>query len=248
MDKRNEWLRMLMQKLPKISIFNRMNYKKASLILCTTEETVDILPLKYRNKAIVMQTIGIDFSSRTSHYSEKAKAEKIKIMMAGRPTYWKGYDIGISAFRLLREQIKNVELVICGGLELQEEGVLCLGQIPYEEMKNQYEDSDIFLNCSLHDSGCMVVLEAMSYGIPVVCIKTGGPAVLMDEDSGFTIEPCDYEGMIKRIAKALEILCQDSELRHTKGRNAFNRARRQFDYKSKVYELEQLMTEKMNIN
>jgi glycosyltransferase involved in cell wall biosynthesis len=40
----------------------------------------------------------------------------------------------------------------------------------------------------LHDSGGFVVLEALSRGLPVVCLDLGGPRDMVTSDSGIVIE------------------------------------------------------------
>lgn len=67
----------------------------------------------------------------------------------------------------------------------------------------------MLLNCSLHDSGCMVILEALSLGLPVVGIDTGGPHVLMDDGSCVRIKPDKVENMADQICKEIIKLKND---------------------------------------
>ena len=69
----------------------------------------------------------------------------------------------------------------------------------------------MLLNCSLHDSGCLVVIEALSKGLPVVCIKTGGPEILTDDNCAIRIEPDSYENVVSNIVKELNNLVNDTE-------------------------------------
>ena len=48
-----------------------------------------------------------------------------------------------------------------------------------EGMASLYADHHVLLFPAMHDSGGMVVLEAMNHGLPVVCLKLGGPATLV---------------------------------------------------------------------
>ena len=56
-------------------------------------------------------------------------------------------------------------------------------------MAAMYANHDVLLFPALHDSGGMVVLEAMSHGLPVVCLKLGGPATMVDDRCGYAIDP-----------------------------------------------------------
>ena len=61
-------------------------------------------------------------------------------------------------------------------------------QIPQRELFALYENHDFFLFPSLHDSGGFVVLEALSYGMPVVCLDLGGPRDMVTPDSGIVVK------------------------------------------------------------
>lgn len=75
----------------------RKTMKRASLVLTTTEETKAIIPKKYQDKVQVFQSIGL--SPEMIHPEPRAKDNKVpRFLMAGRMLYWKGFEIGISAF------------------------------------------------------------------------------------------------------------------------------------------------------
>lgn len=65
-----------------------------------------------------------------------------------------------------------------------------LSWIPWMDRKDLvhlYPEFDLFLFPSLHDSGGMAVLEAMSFGLPVVCLDLGGPGMSVNETCGQVI-------------------------------------------------------------
>ena len=41
---------------------------------------------------------------------------------------------------------------------------------------------------SLHDSGGMVVLESLAYGLPVVCLNIGGPGIIVTNGCGRLVD------------------------------------------------------------
>src|SRR3546814_8027485 len=47
-----------------------------------------------------------------------------------------------------------------------------------------YENHDVLLFAAMHDTGGMVALEAMHHGLPVVCLKIGGPATMVNGSCG----------------------------------------------------------------
>ena len=59
---------------------------------------------------------------------------------------------------------------------------------PAEETVCHYESHDLLLFPSLHDSGGYVVLEALSHGMPVVCLDLGGPRDIVTTSSGIVVK------------------------------------------------------------
>jgi glycosyltransferase involved in cell wall biosynthesis len=76
---------------------------------------------------------------------------------------------------------------------------------------------DVFVQTSLWEAMSMVVLEAMSCGLPIVATTVGeNPYVLRDGDNGFLATPKDVD----RIADRLGQLIQSPELRRQLGQRA----------------------------
>src|SRR3546814_18543959 len=50
-----------------------------------------------------------------------------------------------------------------------------------------YENHDVLLFAAMHDTGGLVALAAMHHGLPVVCLKLGGPAPMVNGSWGHTV-------------------------------------------------------------
>lgn len=225
--------------------------KRAKVIFVTTEETYRYIPMKYRNKTYIKQAIGID-KKALSNEKEKKDNKRIQVLMAGRLIYWKGFDIGIAAIKKLLEDDEKVDLHIIGNGnekdrlinlcgEFYEKGIYFHGNVPYENMNNIYKRVDIFLNTSLHDSGCMVILEAMSKRVPIVCIDTGGPKILTDTSCAFKIKPNKKEKMIEEIVCSIKKLIKNSELREDMGVAAYKRVVNNFEFEKKYKDIGEII-------
>ncbi len=69
------------------------------------------------------------------------------------------------------------------------------------------------------------ILEAMAAGVPVVATRVGAiPSVIEDEVSGLLVAPGDIDAL----ARALERLLRDAELRERLARRAFDECRQRF--------------------
>jgi glycosyltransferase involved in cell wall biosynthesis len=78
-----------------------------------------------------------------------------------------------------------------------------LGRLSRAETISNLSKCDVLVHPSLHESGGMVCLEAMSLGLPVICLDLGGPAVQVTEESGFKISAIKPEQTVNDIAAAM---------------------------------------------
>jgi len=149
----------------------------------------------------VRREIGIDASHRPPVLHEKLGRDgrPLQVLYVGRLIYWKGLHLGLEAFAQLLEQGVDAQLSIVGiGKEerwlKQRAHALGLdgrvhwaGKMNHTELLKKYANFDLFLFPSLHDSGGTVVLEAMSAGLPVICLDLGGPPTMVDASCGCVV-------------------------------------------------------------
>ena len=76
------------------------------------------------------------------------------------------------------------------------------------DLARLYSQFNLFLFPSLHDSGGMAVVEAMSFGVPVLCLDCGGPGMTVDHSCGFVIPTADRseEQVVRLMADCLSQL------------------------------------------
>ena len=232
----------------------------SSLIVTTTEETKGIIPKQYHAKVRVFQAIGIN--SDMLYPEPRVKDNKIpRFLMAGRMLYWKGYELGIFAFMKALKEGCDAELIILSNTEGKSQYEahkeklkgLCgyylgkeikfISNIEHSQMKDFYDGFDVLLNCSLRDSGCFVVMEAMSRGLPVICVNTGGPKVNTTEESAFKIEPAPLQEMIDKISDAIKLLACNKERREHMGREARKHAMETFTLEARVKQINEFYEE-----
>ena len=79
-------------------------------------------------------------------------------------------------------------------------------------MINEYADSDIFVLPSVcEENSGLVLLEAMSLGLPLITTNIGGQSELViDGYNGFLIPPNDHVNLAKKIG----IIIDNEELRN----------------------------------
>jgi glycosyltransferase involved in cell wall biosynthesis len=202
---------------------NHSALAKAETIYVTSQQTKALIPSKFRSKTKVKLAIGISDKWHEQH--ARAASEKCKILFVGRFLYWKGMHLGLPAIAEAAKQFPNIQLTMVGEgpeesewkKQAQQLGLASKIQwIPWvskQELVRLYQTHHLFLFPSLHDSGGMVVLEALAQGLPVICLDLGGPGVIIDESCGIkigTIKKREKE-IIKDISAALLKLLNDSD-------------------------------------
>lgn len=245
-----ERVRMITQVIPRLSPNTRAAFARASKIIVVTEDTKSLVPRRYWDKTIVSQAIGLpeSFLEDASPRRQTGQDKKpCRVLMVGRLLAWKGFQIGIEAVRMALDHGADIELTIIGNDRFDQRRKLAtlagkfLGRqirladpVPFERMKECYDSFDLLLNCSMRDSGCMVVMEAMARGLPVICIDTGGPKVNTIPAAAVKIQPKPYQEMTREISQALAALAASPQKRQDMSLAAYCYARKQLTMPKKI--------------
>ncbi len=119
------------------------------------------------------------------------------------------------------------------------ERVRFLGRLPHAELDAHYQQADVFVFPALRDSGGSALLEAMSKGLPAVCLDWAGPAEIVDADSGIKVPVTTPEQTVQAFAGALLRLRNDPAWRLQLGQRARRRAQEHFTWSAKRAILEE---------
>lgn len=225
-------------------------FKRCSVILCKTQETLDKIPRRYHERCRVLLEIGTENLAASNHsnapvaIAETPKRAKpgLHLLYVGRLVHLKGVHLALPAFARLREQYPAATFTIIGqGPEernLQqltkslriENSIEWIPWLPREDVLQRYANYDALLFPSLHDSSSNAVLEALSSGLPVVCLKRGGPAIVVNDSCGIRVEGDSPEDAIDELTRALFRLAADEPLRQRLAAGALERAGNYFSW------------------
>jgi glycosyltransferase involved in cell wall biosynthesis len=156
------------------------------------------------------------------------------ILAAGRLTRQKAFARLIRAFALVADEMPEWTLRICGGGPLRrrlrgriaqhglEDRVVLAGRRP--RMWEEMERASMFALSSRFEGFPMVLVEAMSKGLPIVAFDcpTGPREVVRDGKTGFLVPNDDEPALAARMLQ----LARDERLRSELGRQAAVDARR----------------------
>ncbi len=107
------------------------------------------------------------------------------------------------------------------------------GPVPRERLAALYQGADAFVFPALRDSGGSGLLEAMSFGLPVICLDWGGPGEMVDAGSGVKISVRNRAETVAALAAAFSRLKDLPELRRLLGQAGQKRVREHFRWDAK---------------
>jgi len=121
--------------------------------------------------------------------------------------------------------------------------VTFLGRISRPELAALYAESDALVFPALRDSGGSALLEAMSLGLPVICLDWGGPAEVVDDQCGIKIAVNSPQQVIHDLEAAFVKLRNDGEFRLRLSRLGAERAATGFTWETKRLTLQRVYSE-----
>lgn len=145
------------------------------------------------------------------HYSDQYKY----ILFAGTLNQNKGYTVLIKAFAKIAINFPDWRLILAGNGEMEqaqklvqdlgiERQVLFVGWVIGAKKEQLFREASVFCLSSYAEGFPMAVLDAWSYGIPVVSTPVGGlPDVLRDGENALLFQPGDVDMLAKKFIQIL---------------------------------------------
>ncbi len=183
---------------------------------------------------------------RSRGHHSPAENDRVEVLFVGRLEFRKGVDVLLAAVEALLPTVPNIRLTLGGrdttttatgesyraafarrarGLPRLEGAVRFFGSVDDAELDELYRRCDIFCAPSRYESFGLVLVEAMSFGKPVVGADVGGMSeVVRDGVDGFLARPGDPDSLAACLLK----LVTDPAMRETMGRNARSRYLQEF--------------------
>ena len=130
---------------------------------------------------------------------------------------------------VIREKIRKLGL---------EKKVVLHGEISYQQMQIQYQQSDIFVLPSLRETTGTVVMEAMANKLPVVAMKQNGVKYLVGDDVGILVDIRSKEQVLRDLGEAVARLIDDPDLRRDLGERGYKKIREQYTWSERVRQMD----------
>ncbi len=208
-------------------------YRGSRTIAISPSTRDDLIARGLGSDRIKVSYCGFD-ASAYDLASPPSPGEKPRLIHLGRIRRYKGLDLVLKSFALLRERFGDAELEVVGdGPErpaLEKLGaslglgdsVRWRGHVPLSEMVDLLYRSHLFLNASPKEGWGLTVIEAAACGVPSVAADSPGLRdSVVDGETGILVPYGDCNAM----AAAAEALLRDPERRAKMGEAAAKRAR-----------------------
>ncbi len=191
-------------------------YQNLSSIFAVSPKLIDLLTKKYltgSNNTIECLPNVLDPVIEKRSLNNQTNLSKVRFLNIGNLIPLKGQQELITAFAIAFEQISNVELIIAGSGELKntlqkqinqlglQEKISLIGLIDREEVINQMDQANLFVLPSHYETFGVVLIEALSRGIPVISTYSGGPECIVNHKNGLLVEPKNTQELSEALIK-----------------------------------------------
>ena len=170
--------------------------------LCVSNELKQLLESKFCiNFEYLPNSVDTDFFKMGNRVDKRGKQEKLNFINIAFMNKNKNQKLLIEAFAKAFECHKNVYLTIVGnGIEYEsldaliekfnmQNQIKLYGVANRKEVLELLQSSDAFVLSSKHETFGVVLIEAMSCGLPVISTKSGGPeSIIVDDKIGILVD------------------------------------------------------------
>lgn len=178
------------------------------------------------------------------------------VLCVGRLAPAKGQRILIDACRHLRDEERDIRLVLVGtGPDEQAlkdysiaqglEGMIeFAGALNQDEVKARYANADAFALASFAEGIPVVLMEAMASGVPVVATRiTGIPELIRDGQDGLLVAPSDTDALSGALARLMD----DKPLRNQLARSGRKRVTQRYQLERNVHRLGEIFRQHIGV-
>ncbi|MDM5190892.1 glycosyltransferase family 4 protein [Bacillus sp. DX4.1] len=201
----------------------KKHYKKLDALTCLTDSEINDYEQLLKGSKVDLYKV----ENATDIPKETADLDKKVVIAAGRYAPEKGFDLLIPAFSKVIKKHPDWKLKIFGsGVEEEALREKIFEEKAYNNIFlmqktnniiGEMRNSSIYALSSRYESFGMVIIEAMSVGVPCVGFACTGPReVITHKEDGILVE----EGNVDELANSLMTLIESEELRKEYGRNA----------------------------
>ena len=223
-----EWAVTMLHLTDSKAKFNRLDEEVAladNIIVASKFTAANLSLANIQNKKIAIIPYGSPLPIREVSFTRNS-SHSLRVLFVGSLTQGKGLSYLFRATNLLKGKVALTvigrRIRPCAPLDRQLEQCRYISSLPHSEILQEMQLHDVLVFPSLCDGFGLVILEAMSRGIPVIATTNcGGPDVITDGKDGYIVPIRSHD----TIAEKLELLANDQDLRDRMKTAALAKAR-----------------------
>jgi glycosyltransferase involved in cell wall biosynthesis len=158
----------------------------------------------YTDPELIKKVRCITLGGNYKYKEREAKTGKgLKILMVGNTFLRKGTHYLVEAMKYIDDP--SVELWVRGEVpevyrkRIQDSRIKIFGAVPLEKLHELYRTADVFVQPSVDEGFGMTVLEALSFGLPLVVTEHVGAKDVLNNHVARTVPIRDAEALAKGI-------------------------------------------------
>jgi glycosyltransferase involved in cell wall biosynthesis len=200
-------------------------YRHASVVTANTNSALEVMKEYVPDNKLLYLPNPLDLSISNNGYRRK-QGSKSYILCVGRLHKQKAYDVLLKAFKEISPKLDNWHIIILGKGELKKElhkmaeDLNISDKIEWKgHVSNPYiyyKNADIYVLPSRHEGMSNSLLEAMSFGLPVIVSDAchGSLDIVKHKQTGVVIPVNDHLAL----ASAIEYLANNDSFRKSLGK------------------------------
>ncbi|CAM2914739.1 Glycosyltransferase involved in cell wall bisynthesis [Flavobacterium succinicans] len=188
--------------------------EKTAHTWCTTPSTPVFMGLKENTFSIHPSIVSDD-----SYIKKPKKTNQFRVLSVGRFVAINGFDLTLHSFIGFVKSLPNTEQKLCKLIlvgtgpekelylriiqENQVENLVeIIEKIDRQSLIEQYQEATVFLFPS-HEGNGMVVAEALSFGLPIICLNNDEFCHFIDDSLGISVPVQSYTDTVIHLKQAL---------------------------------------------
>ncbi|HBD01995.1 MAG: glycosyltransferase [Microgenomates group bacterium GW2011_GWC1_46_16] len=226
-----------------LKYFNYINTRSSDIIISDSKKTnINISKAYGVTSKIIYPGVNIPI------YRSRSIRKKNQIISVGAINRLKGFEVIVKSTGMIPKNRRPKLLIVGNGSNISYEKYLIKlamelsvdlsikVNISNKQLNQHYSESQLFVYTPIEEPFGMVVLEAMSYGLPIVASNTGGYTEILDKKTGILVEARDP----KLISVAIKTILGNKSLYNTYAKHVKQVAKR-FSYNRVLQQLDNII-------
>jgi glycosyltransferase involved in cell wall biosynthesis len=232
---------------------------KASRLLVSNRTTAGFLPERVRNKCVVVAPNALrneDMEQAPLTREKRVAGARANLIYVGNCVNRRGLFLAFEVMKRFWPEEAHLKVVgsgpdwadwnkYCEDARLMDR-VEFTGAVDSSTVRKFYDASDALMFPSLRDSGGSPLLEAMTRGLPVICLDWAGPGEMVNQESAFLLPANDPSDTLNAMEAAIRQLINNPESAADIIRAARERALDVFSWSHKGELLDRVYEEVLN--